>query len=193
MATSIAQLGVWVKSKHIAALIQLTLALAVFGYAIDRSFYERTFTRVPNPVAQYMIEVGKALRMAHTSSEVLATDMAGRVPYFSGIRTIDMFGLCEPYIAHHGKPVLHMGKTDYAYVYNKRPDYYFYNFAFSVRGMMTSQDFRSYANDYWVVMTPFAARPANRGGKVLLARKNLPRLGELVRRLHATLVSPRSL
>jgi hypothetical protein len=192
MATSIAQIGVWV-GKRAANSIQLMLALAVFGYGINLTFYERTFTRTSNPVADYMIELGKALHTAHVDSEVLATDMAGRVPYFSGIRTIDMFGLCDTYIAHHGKPVLHMGKTDYPYVYRKQPDYYFYNYAFSVRGMMVSRDFRAYANDYWVVMTPFAARPANQGGKVLLARKNLPRLAELVTRLNARLVDPKVL
>ncbi len=59
--------------------------------------------------------------------------------------------------------------------------------------MINSQDFRPYANDYWVVMTPFAAKPANRVGKILLARKNLPRLAELVTRLNAKLVDPKTL
>jgi arabinofuranosyltransferase len=193
MATSIAQVGVWVKPRQVATSMQLILGLAIFAYGIDHAFYERTFAHTPNPVAEYMIELGKGLRSAHVSSEVLATDMAGRVPYFSGVRTIDMFGLCDTYIAHHGKPVLHMGKTDDPYVYRMRPDYYFYNFAFSVRGMINSQDFRPYANDYWVVMTPFAAKPANRVGKILLARKNLPRLAELVTRLNAKLVDPKTL
>lgn len=178
------------KSRRLVHSIQLALTIAVFAYGLDRAFYVRRFMTEPNPVAQYMIELGQALSETKGASELLATDMAGRVPYFSKLRTLDMFGLCDTHIARHGQPVLHMGKTDFPYVYRKRPDYYFYNVAQSVRTMVTSPEFRPFAHDYWIVMTPFSRDHAHQHGKILLARKDLPRLPELVHRLNATLVSP---
>jgi hypothetical protein len=100
------------RSARVATLgtLQLLAASVAFSYGVKCAFYERTFATGPNPAATYMIDLGKALRAASDSSEVLATDMAGRVPYFSRLRTVDMFGLCDKYIAHHGTPALQYGK-----------------------------------------------------------------------------------
>jgi hypothetical protein len=59
--------------------------------------------------------------------------------------------------------------------------------------MIQSPDFQPYASDYFVIATPFATKSANRHGKILLARKDLPHLAELVHRLDAKLVVPQSL
>jgi hypothetical protein len=179
--------------RRTVSTLQLLVVLVTFSYGVKCAFYERTFATGPNPAATYMIDLGKALRDASDGSESLATDMAGRVPYFSRLHTFDMFGLCDKYIAHHGTPALHMGKMDHPYVYRKHPSYYFYNYAFTAHAMLRSKEFRPYIDDYWVVFTPFNASHTRSQGKVLLARKDLPRLAVLVASLHATLIPPRSL
>lgn len=55
---------------------------------------------------------------------VLATDAAGKIPYFSGLRTIDMLGLTDPHIARvesQGGRVGH-SKMDPVYVLDRQPD-----------------------------------------------------------------------
>ena len=49
---------------------------------------------------------GKALRRAFPegSHVTIACGAAGAIPYFSRLRTIDLFGLSDPWIARHGKP-----------------------------------------------------------------------------------------
>ena len=174
-------------------VFQLVVAITTFAYGIERSFYVRGLASQPNPVVDYMLDLGRALSATQTGNEVLATDMAGRVPYASRLRTLDLFGLCDAHIARYGTPTLHMGKIDHSYVYRKRPDFYFYNVTGTVRAMIQSPDFQPYASDYLVIATPFATKSANHYGKILLARKSLPHLTELVHRLDAKLVLPQSL
>jgi hypothetical protein len=59
---------------------------------------------------------------------VLATDAAGVLPYYSGLRTIDILGLTDPVIAHREVPNLGSGvagheKSDPEYVVSKQPEY----------------------------------------------------------------------
>lgn len=57
---------------------------------------------------------------------VMAIDAAGKVPYFSGLTTIDMFGLNDEHIAHYGKRgeefKLAHDKMDTDYVFGRRPN-----------------------------------------------------------------------
>jgi arabinofuranosyltransferase len=65
---------------------------------------------------------------AHHPGEVLAIDGAGKVPFFSGLRTIDMLGLSDVHIAHsqveNPKAYFRAGhsKSDFDYVLSRRPD-----------------------------------------------------------------------
>jgi hypothetical protein len=58
---------------------------------------------------------------------VLATNTAGTIPYYSGLRTIDMLGLNDVHIAHRnmpmGKGLAGHEKWDAAYVLAQHPDY----------------------------------------------------------------------
>jgi arabinofuranosyltransferase len=171
--------------------VQSLTAIAIFTYCADHFYYERNLTHQRNATAEYMCDLGRALARTSNETELLATDMAGRVPYFSKIRTLDVFGLNDAHIARHGTPLLHMGKTDFAYVYPKRPSYYFYNVRQNIRYMYDSEAFRPFANDYWLVITPFFAAQHGSRGKVLLVRKDLSRLQELLRNLDATVIDPR--
>jgi hypothetical protein len=68
--------------------------------------------------------LGRYLREQHPGA-VLAIDAAGKVPFFSGLRTIDMLGLNDEYLAHSdARPSFRVGhnKYDPDYVLGRSPD-----------------------------------------------------------------------
>jgi len=70
--------------------------------------------------------LGRYLGEKHPGA-LLAIDSAGKVPYFSGLRTIDMLGLADAHIAHvkgeeHGYFRVGHAKSDLGYVLSRRPD-----------------------------------------------------------------------
>lgn len=78
-------------------------------------------------VAEIGATVGLWLRQTADPAAVLATNTAGSIPYYSGLRTIDMFGLTDAHIAHRAMPRLGHGiagheKYDGRYVLSRRPD-----------------------------------------------------------------------
>ena len=52
------------------------------------------------------VGLGRALRrdLGADSTVVIATTAAGAIPYYSGLRAVDMLGLADPWIARHGIP-----------------------------------------------------------------------------------------
>jgi hypothetical protein len=82
-----------------------------------------------NAVALRDAAVGRFLHENARPDAVLAIHSAGAVPYYSGLRTIDMWGLSDKHIGR--RPVATMGqgmagheKTDYDYVFGRDPDLY---------------------------------------------------------------------
>ena len=70
------------------------------------------------------VTLGRFLREQHPGT-VLAIDAAGKVPFFSGLRTIDMLGLNDEHLAHsEAKPHFRVGhnKFDPDYVLGREPD-----------------------------------------------------------------------
>jgi len=68
--------------------------------------------------------LGRHLREHHRGA-VLAIDAAGKVPFFSGLRTIDMLGLNDEHLAHSkARPSFRVGhnKFDPDYVLGRTPD-----------------------------------------------------------------------
>jgi len=60
---------------------------------------------------------------------VLAIRCAGIIPYYSGLKTIDMWGINDVHIAHRKMPEMGWGligheKNDHDYVFNRQPDIY---------------------------------------------------------------------
>ncbi len=79
-------------------------------------------------VAEVGAPVGRWLRQIAPPDAVLATNTAGSIPYYSGLRTIDMLGLADEHIAHRKMPSMGRGvagheKHDGAYVISRHPDY----------------------------------------------------------------------
>ena len=72
--------------------------------------------------------IGKWLRICAPPDAVLATNIAGAVPFYSRLQTIDMLGLNDRHIAHREMPKMGEGKAghekgDGAYVLSRAPDY----------------------------------------------------------------------
>jgi hypothetical protein len=140
----------------------MTLALLiVFGRAQQRdSNIAMAHWRNP-PVTVVAETIGNTLREAFKERDpLLAVDAAGAIPYFSGVRSIDMLGLNDAHIARHhdasfGHGVQGHELGDGAYVLSREPDI----IVTGVTGM---------------------SRPAFRGGREMAAD---PRFHELYRRI----------
>jgi hypothetical protein len=81
-----------------------------FGYTFDR--YDR------------WVLVGKHLAQERYAGRLLAVDAAGKVPFYSGLRAVDMLGLNDEHIAHLPTGFFEAGhnKYDADYVLSRRPD-----------------------------------------------------------------------
>jgi arabinofuranosyltransferase len=165
------------------------VAATVFWSVADGSRYERA-PKFSAEVVDYMKWVGRTLDSIRQPGDVLATDMAGYIPYYSHIETIDTLGLCEPYIARHGTRYGEMGKLDQPYVIAKRPTFWQLNFTSAFRDLYREPSFAPFAHDYWAIITPAYLRYPGGDRKLLLVRKDRPDLKRLVAAFGARLVEP---
>lgn len=71
------------------------------------------------------VTLGRFLRRVAGPDQVLAICAAGKVPYYAGLRTIDMLGLNDAVIGHRAAASFTAGhnKFDADYVLRRRPDY----------------------------------------------------------------------
>lgn len=93
-----------------ALVVELAVAVRDPQYGKIRAKYDR------------WVLLGKFLRQTH-AGDVLAIDAAGKVPFFSGLPTIDMLGLTDRFIAHEPNRRYMVGHSKYDpdYVLGKRP------------------------------------------------------------------------
>lgn len=140
------------------------------------------------PVEQYREWMGRTLATVRRDDDTMVTDMAGVVPFYSKIKTIDLLGLCDAYIARHGTPLGTMGKFDYDYVIRQRPTLYQFGFMDPAKIVYEHPRFREQGDEYWVVETPHFVRAAPRDKKILMVRKDRPGAEDLARALGGTLV-----
>ena len=92
------------------------------------NFYYITPQMVTEPVTEAGREVGLWLKNNAAPDAVIATNTAGSIPYYSGLKTIDMLGLNDAHIAHREMPDMgarYAGheKADGRYVLDRKPDY----------------------------------------------------------------------
>ncbi len=67
------------------------------------------------------IEIGLWLRKHVPANSLLAGEEAGIIPYYSGLRFLDLLGIVDAHIAH-AKGAMHK-KFDVGYVLSRKPDY----------------------------------------------------------------------
>ncbi|MDP6943604.1 MAG: hypothetical protein QF464_05595, partial [Myxococcota bacterium] len=175
---------------HTAAQRVASIAcLAVMALSAHQLYYNHEPSK-HSKGAVYLNDLGAAVGAHADPDDLMAADMAGRIPFYAKVRTIDTFGLCDRHIAHHGTGRSRMGKTDWPYVFSKRPTFYYYNFGSGVRDMYKHAAFRDQRKDYWLVTTPHYRRVRYRSKKMLLIRKDWPHLDAFAAAMDVTYVEP---
>jgi arabinofuranosyltransferase len=109
------------KSRRMVAVLVVLLAVAQLTPIVRDPRYSYTLAKYDR-----WVTLGHFLGATHRG-EVIAIDGAGKVPFFSGLQTIDMLGLADVHIAHgkaDPKGYFWAGhaKSDLDYVLARRPD-----------------------------------------------------------------------
>jgi arabinofuranosyltransferase len=104
--------------------------LVIVGYNLSQlRLNDRIYTQIKTDTAAFYGEkVGLWLKANAVPDAIVATNTAGSIPYFSGLKTIDMMGMNDVHIAHRQIPSMGRGlpgheKGDGAYVLSRNPDY----------------------------------------------------------------------
>jgi arabinofuranosyltransferase len=113
----------WGRIAYLVSLL-LVIFIAIVGNHPERTAY----INVMNILARGWINTGEWLAERASSDEVIAVDAAGIIPYITGLQTIDMYGLNDPFIAKlppHETEERIPGHEKYApqYVLDHEPDY----------------------------------------------------------------------
>lgn len=112
------------KPAGILASAALLGPLLVYGYVGDPGLFNQAQSW--REVFEVRKNAGLYLREHFPADTVVALNQAGIIPYYSELRTIDMLGLNDVYIAHHGKRDYSLWYAhqagDGAYVLSQRPD-----------------------------------------------------------------------
>ncbi|HSP07894.1 MAG TPA: hypothetical protein VLR94_12000 [Acidobacteriota bacterium] len=111
--------------RTVRLVILLTVAYNLFQIFYNPEIRDYILT---DTVAADGKEAGLWLRQHARSGAVIATNTGGSLPYYSGLRSVDMLGLNDVRIAHRQIPLIGMGpagheKGDGAYVLSRQPDY----------------------------------------------------------------------
>jgi hypothetical protein len=109
----------------VAVVLTIMVAYNVTQLSIRRELRERV---LHGNVGRYGKVVGLWMKENFPPDTVIATNTAGSIPYYSKLKTIDMFGLNDVHIAHRhirgmGRRSAGHEKSDGKYVLSLEPDY----------------------------------------------------------------------
>lgn len=136
-------------------------------------------------------EVGRRLANVTRPDDVLASELAGLLPYYWGVRTIDMFGLCDAHIARYGTPQASgTGRTEPEYVASKKPTFYAFGHATNAAEFYRGPAFAPYRDDYYFVQYPYRYLASYSAGAppVLFVRKDRSNVNQVADALGVQLV-----
>jgi arabinofuranosyltransferase len=107
------------------AIVPLSGVLALLPLTAQGFFREHTLAEVRGWEQRWRL-VGHALRKHATAGQLLATNVAGRVPYYSELPTLDLLGLTDRFIARQPAVLLGSGYAGHEraaprYVLGRRP------------------------------------------------------------------------
>jgi hypothetical protein len=108
--------------------------IALYGVYQIHNDYDIAYLINHDRVAWRGRELGIWLREHAPADAVVATNTSGSVPYFSGLRAIDMLGMNDEHIAHcqvktMGEGFVGHEKGDGAYVLSRKPDFIIFSSA----------------------------------------------------------------
>jgi hypothetical protein len=117
IACLISFLGSRMKREALVFVVLLAILIQLRPLALDQRF---VYIRDKYDA---WVTLGEFLRLEHPD-DFLAVDAAGKIPFFSGLRTIDMLGLADATIAHQDAKFFRVGhnKSDVEYVLSQEPD-----------------------------------------------------------------------
>ena len=129
-----------------AAAVLGLAAINVGNIALNRSLTHR------GVVSEWGLEVGEWLGAEAPEDAVLATNIAGSIPWASGLRTIDTLGLNDVTIAHTDMPRMGRGRAGHEkgngdYVLSLEPDYVIFASSRGSRRPKFVGDRQLYRND----------------------------------------------
>lgn len=114
--------------RGVGAFLALGGVLALFSLSSlggeDRLFIRRFQAR---EASRARVMMGRWLRTHLPPDTFIAVDAAGQIPYYSGLRTLDMFGVNDEHTAHMKVETMGQGtpgheKFDFDYIMWRRPD-----------------------------------------------------------------------
>lgn len=114
------------KARKIANLIVVTISVLLF--VITLSFLEYNQMIIKDNNARYEMQwsmFGKWLNKNVDPKTVIAVGPAGKIPYYSELYTIDMWGLNDEHIARRNSTRLQAGhkKFDFEYTLSRNPEF----------------------------------------------------------------------
>lgn len=171
----------------------LAVALSAFlvWHTADRVRYERNYTFPHSVGSKYYRSLARNLAAGRRDDDVLATDLAGMIPYYARMRTIDTMGLCDREIAQHGSSFGAMGKLHWNYVISRKPTFVIFNFSDGIRLLYQQPAFADQRESYFAVITPSYLSLPPREQKLLIVRKDRPGIQELAARHDWRLIDAR--
>jgi hypothetical protein len=133
-------------------------------------------------------QLGEKLARLRRAGDVVASEMAGILPYYWDAPTLDLFGLCDPYVAEHGAvQVLGTGRIDHAYVASHRPTFYAFERFGMAAAFYQGRFFTPHRNDYFLLEFPFGYFKSAQRSLMLMVRKDRPGVDELAQAVGAKL------
>ena len=135
-------------------------------------------------------EIGQRLSELKRPGDVVASDTGGILPYYWGIEVIDTVGLCDSYLARHGKLLAGIGKTELVYVAEQQPTFYVFTYPSGAAGLYRNPLFSPYRDDYYLLKWPWQYYGKRLAPITLLVRKDRPDVHQFAAALGGTLLDP---
>ncbi len=108
-------------------------------------------------------ELAAVLDTSRQPGLLAATDVLGRLGYYApGICVLDMAGLTDRHIARHGRPSPPFGRTDFAYVLSRRPQFIMNNVRTAWQRHLDRSEF---SEGYWWVDRAVWTDPGGAGAR----------------------------
>lgn len=175
------------RRRRFGVFILAMLAVPFYLMVLNQNFNLRKPIRRNLAVYAYLEHVGKTLKRVGEKDDLLATDIAGVVPYYSKMKTIDMKGLCNHYIARNGRHSGKGGKDNYPYVIKQNPTFFVLNYASIMRSIARTDP--TDPSEWFVVATPYFLKGRQRRHlKAIMVRKDHKNLHNVARSLNAKLL-----
>jgi hypothetical protein len=136
--------------------------------------------------------MGEQLALLARKDDLLATELAGILPFYWQARTLDMAGLCDVHIAANGTPTPSgAGRKDVAYVSARRPTFYAFNLVTEAAEFYTLPAFARYHDEYALLQFPYRyLAPLKALPMMVFVRKDRKELAALTRAVGGRLVDP---